>query len=105
MGTVFELHDPYVTLDGKDVTHLFSTIGPLIFLPTNREIFADADRPLCEWEPDAGRPALLSDPFHAFATLRVGSRDCFTFRVCEDCARSRSLARRELPVVPLNGGY
>lgn len=72
---------------------------------TNRDLYIASDRPLCEWEPCAGRPAMLSDPFHSFATLRVGARECFTFRVCEDCARSRSLARRELPTVPLNGGY
>lgn len=40
---------------------------------------------LCEWDPDKARPARLSDPYHAVATVILGRRD-HRYRVCDHCA-------------------
>lgn len=53
---------------------------------TNGYYLLAVDNPLCEWDPVKSRPARLSDPYHAVATVEVG-RYRYKYRVCASCAR------------------
>ena len=70
---------------------------------TNREIYRVSRSPICEWEPEGGRLAMLRDAFHALATVVIERRrgfDVDQLRLCEDCAkleRFRRLNQQPLP--------
>lgn len=56
-----------------------------VTLPTtNAQVFRNTTRPICEYNPDTGKLSRLSDPFHATATVSVGTRE--PLRVCGSCA-------------------
>lgn len=69
----------------------------------NRDMLSKIDGPLCEWEPSTKRPAMLSDPYHAPATMRVGAIAPH-LRVCATCAE-RLRHRYNSTPQPLDGGY
>jgi hypothetical protein len=64
-------------------------------MPTNREMFRKGLTP-CEWSPEHNRPSLLSDTFHASATVAIGQTSKLKapedrrLRVCESCSHTEA---------------
>lgn len=65
---------------------------------TNGQVLARGVFPVCEWHPDAERPARTGDPFHARAEV-VGGKRCpehrtqdRQLRVCRRCAQRPEVA-------------
>ncbi len=68
---------------------------------TNAEMLFAVSSMLCEHEPSADRPAMLSDPYHGLATVDVGQRYARAddrLRVCADCAARFFSGRPQRPL-------
>jgi hypothetical protein len=52
---------------------------------TNAQMLFRVRSLLCEHHPGENRPAMLSDTYHAVATVQVG-KDVRGWRVCQSCA-------------------
>lgn len=64
-------------------------------MATNREMFRRGVTP-CEWNPTTGTIALLSDSYHAAASVAIGQTSKFKasedrrLQVCDDCAHRQA---------------